>query len=284
MIIFATEFTNLFYDSYKMRTKVLLMACMSMALFGCNALGADFRAVYHFEYTKDSIHSVKGEDILYLEISDNSSLCFSYHTYYTDSLHATPDGDAVWRKLFSAALAKEGINATSFPHKCSKFLVTKYPASDTIRVKDVIDQDIYEYDAFKSEFSWQLCDSAKQINGFEAYKATCRYHGREWTVWFSPDIPVSDGPWVFCGLPGLILETQDKDHLFFFRLTGLTSNPSPKKDWLGKGKRTDRISFLRKRHHYLKNLTRIFNAEMGINVPEGKDTRYLDGLEPDFKQ
>lgn len=267
-----------------MRNKVVWCIVIGALLFTGNAVGADFRAVYHFEYTKDSIHSVREKDILYLEIAEDSSLCFSYHTYYSDSLSSTPDGRAVWRKLFSAALAKEGTQATSFPYKRSKFLITKYPLSDTLRIKDVIDRDIYEYDAFKSEFSWQLCDSVKQINGFEAYKATCSYHGREWTVWFSPDIPFNDGPWVFCGLPGLILEAYDKDHLFSFQLIGLASNPTPKKDWQGKGKKTDRITFLRKRHQYLKNLDLIFSAETGIDVPHSEDTRYLDGLEPDFKR
>lgn len=268
-----------------MRLRIVLIMWIGMALFSCNVVGTNYRAVYDFEYTKDSINSIKGEDILYLEISKNSSFCFSYYTYYTDSLKNTPNGWAVWRKLFSAALAKEGTNATSFPHKRSTFLVTKRYASDTLYIKDVIDQDIYEYDTFKSEFHWQLCDSTKNINGFEAYKATCCYHGREWAVWFSPDIPFSDGPWVFCGLPGLILEAHDKDHLFSFRLKGLFSNSALKKDWLDEGKKTDRISFLRKDYQYRKNLTRIFNAEMGANVPENKnDTRYLDGLEPDFKQ
>ena len=164
-------------------------------------------------------------------------------------------------------------------------MVTKRYVSDTIYIKDVIDQDIYEYNAFKSEFHWQLCDSTKTVSGFKAYKATCSYHGREWTVWYSPDVPFSDGPWVFCGLPGLILKAQDEDHLFSFRLIGLMSNQELKKDWLDKGKKTDRISFLRKDYKYRKNLTRIFNAEMGTNVPENdNDTRYLDGLEPDFKQ
>ena len=84
----------------------------------------------------------------------------------------------------------------------------------------------------------------------------------QWTVWFSSDIPFSDGPWVFCGLPGLILEAQDKDNLFSFRLVGLMSNQEPKKDWLGSGKKTDRISFLKKKYKYLENLTSIFNAKL----------------------
>ncbi len=267
-----------------MKSRILWLLWMGMAFIGGTAAAADFRAVYAFEYTKDSIRSIKGEDILNLELCDGHSFCFSQYTWETDSLHATPGGDAVWRKLFTAALAKEGTNAISFPHKRSTFLITKYPASDTIHIKDVIDGDVYEYDTFKSEFHWQLCDSTKTVSGFEAYQATCTYHGREWTVWFSPDIPISDGPWVFCGLPGLILEVYDKDQLFSFRLIGLASNPAPIKDWLGKGKRTDRITFLRKKHQYVKNLPRISNAIIGTNAPEGKDTRYLDGLEPDFKR
>ena len=267
-----------------MRSKFLLLIVTSLALFSCNALGADFRAIYNFEYTKDSIRSIKGEDILNLELCDGHSFCFSQYTWETDSLHATPGGDAVWRKLLTAALEKEGSTTTAFPHKRSTFLITKHYTSDTIHVKDVIDGEIYEYDTFKSEFSWQLCDSTKRIKGFEAYMATCHYHGREWTVWFTPDIPFSDGPWMFCGLPGLVLEAYDKDYLFSFRLVGLVANHKPQKDWLGKGKKTDRISFLKKDYQYLKNLPRISNAIIGTNVPESEDTRYLDGLEPDFKR
>lgn len=261
------------------------MVIICLIAIGLSSKSPDkaYRAIYDFEYTKDSINSTKGKDVLYLEMFGNSSFCFSYYTYYTDSLKNTPNGREIWGKLFSAAIAKDGSNATSFPHKRSTFMVTKCYASDTIRIKDVIDNDIYEYDTSKGEFHWQLCDSTKIISGFETYKATCCYHGREWTVWYSPDVPFGDGPWVFCGLPGLILEAQDENHLFSFSLVGLMSNQEPKKDWLDKGEKTDRISFLKRKYKYRKNLKLIFNAEMGTNIPEGDDTRYLDGLEPDFK-
>lgn len=145
-----------------MRAKILLITLMSMAFFTQNANGADYRAIYDFEYTKDSINSIIEKDILYLEISKNSSFCFSYYTYYSDSLTNTPNGWAVWRKLFSAAIAKDGTNATSFPYKRSTFMVTKRYTSDTLCIKDMIDNDVYEYIASKNEFHWQLCDSTKQ--------------------------------------------------------------------------------------------------------------------------
>ena len=69
-----------------MRAKILLITLMSMAFFTQNANGADYRAIYDFEYTKDSINSIIEKDILYLEIAEKGSFCFSYHTYYSDSL------------------------------------------------------------------------------------------------------------------------------------------------------------------------------------------------------
>ena len=146
------------------RLKIFLIILMDIAFSSGNVTGANYRAVYDFEYTKDSINSIIEKDILYLEISKNSSFCFSYYTYYTDSLRNTPDGQAIWRKLFSAAIAKDGTNATSFPHKRSTFMVTKCYTSDTLCIKDMIDNDVYEYIASKNEFHWQLCDSTKTIN------------------------------------------------------------------------------------------------------------------------
>lgn len=260
----------------------LLSFMIIIALCRCSAICADFRAIYDFEYTKDSINSIKGKDILYLEMSDRYSLCFSYYTYQTDSLHKEPNGREVWRKLFSAAIAKDGVNATFFPHKRSKFIISKNYYSDTIFVKDYIDNDVYKYNSYRKEFDWQICDSTKTVLGYQSYMATCNYHGREWVVWFTPDIPISDGPWAFCGLPGLILNAQDKDGLFSFSIIGLAANQDPKTDWIGEGKETDRITFLKKKYQFLRKSREILNAELGTNVRYSKDTRYFDGLEPDF--
>lgn len=59
--------------------------------------------------------------------------------------------------------------------------------------------------------SWQLVpDSSKVICGYECLKAVCHYRGRQWTAWYSPEIPIHDGPWKLWGLPGLILEAHDE--------------------------------------------------------------------------
>ena len=52
-----------------MRLKIVLIMWIGMALLSCNVMGTNYRAVYDFEYTKDSINSILEKDILYLEIS-----------------------------------------------------------------------------------------------------------------------------------------------------------------------------------------------------------------------
>lgn len=74
---------------------------------------------------------------------------------------------------------------------------------------------------------WEIGDSSKTILGYDCVQATARYRGREWTAWFAPDIPVQDGPWKLCGLPGLILEASDSRHEFHFIANGLRQSSLP---------------------------------------------------------
>ncbi len=61
-----------------------------------------------------------------------------------------------------------------------------------------------------NHLDWNITAETKKIGSFIANKATTNYHGRDYTVWFVPEIPVPYGPWKFNGLPGLIVEAYDK--------------------------------------------------------------------------
>ncbi|MFM6947451.1 MAG: GLPGLI family protein [Aquirufa sp.] len=49
--------------------------------------------------------------------------------------------------------------------------------------------------------------------------AKCRFRERNYTALYCPDIPISDGPFKFNGLPGLILKITSDDNMFSFLAT-----------------------------------------------------------------
>lgn len=69
--------------------------------------------------------------------------------------------------------------------------------------------------------NWEIEEDTATIAGYRCQKANCTFRGREYTAWFSMDIPISNGPWKFGGLPGLILKVYDKDLLFVFECIGV---------------------------------------------------------------
>jgi GLPGLI family protein len=56
-------------------------------------------------------------------------------------------------------------------------------------------------------FSWSLSNEEQEINGYKCKKATAG----QTTAWYCPEIPVNDGPYIFWGLPGLIIKLQHQN-------------------------------------------------------------------------
>ena len=67
------------------------------------------------------------------------------------------------------------------------------------------------------DFCWNIQTDHKKIIGHTCYKAIGTYQGREITAWFTPDIPISNGPLEYGGLPGLILELEIWDNPSIFK-------------------------------------------------------------------
>lgn len=70
-------------------------------------------------------------------------------------------------------------------------------------------------------FNWAIDTGTAVINGYNCVSATTSFKGRNYKAWFAPDIPIADGPWKFCGLPGLILKITDSKNEVRFELSSL---------------------------------------------------------------
>jgi GLPGLI family protein len=76
------------------------------------------------------------------------------------------------------------------------------------------------YDSLNS-IKWQMVKNATTTKylGRNVKMAKCRFRERNYTALYCPDIPISDGPFKFNGLPGLILKISSDDHFISFNAT-----------------------------------------------------------------
>jgi GLPGLI family protein len=75
------------------------------------------------------------------------------------------------------------------------------------------------------KFQWDLGTVQDTLLGLNCYTAQTVYGGRVYTAWFAPSIPIPDGPYVFGGLPGLIVQIRDERGWFTFRLKEVSASP-----------------------------------------------------------
>ncbi|WP_265428438.1 GLPGLI family protein [Chryseobacterium sp. YIM B08800] len=66
--------------------------------------------------------------------------------------------------------------------------------------------------------NWNITSEQKLIGKYRSQKAETHYGGRNWIAWFTTELPFADGPYIFSGLPGLIVSIQDSNNEYSFNL------------------------------------------------------------------
>ncbi len=145
---------------------------------------------------------------------------------FVDSMRSTPDGLRKYGEMAKAYLVAGDIS--SLPKKDVYLYVFKDIADSTVTVYDGIEQ-ISDYRFCSREplemQQWEIePDSIKTVMGYDCVLATTNWRGRTWKAWFAPELPVTDGPWKLCGLPGLILDAEDSTGQHRFLATGLENS------------------------------------------------------------
>lgn len=157
----------------------------------------------------------------YILLANSSqSKFYSPRTEQIDSLCSTPDGEAKFKEMQRAA-ALAG-NFDDIPRRDGSMYVVKSTDANVMKVCDTAGMEQYVVEEPIENIDWTIVeDSVKKVLGYDCIMATADYHGRKWTAWFTPEIPLQAGPWKLAGLPGLILEADADNGVYSFVATGI---------------------------------------------------------------
>lgn len=179
---------------------------------------------YDMDFVKDvkEVPYIYTHDRMLLQIGEKTTAFFSYDTYLTDSTNME-----VMKRNGANFVGEGGV---------SWRLHKNYPKDKSYTYLDRIGQERYACTETVEEPSWQLvADSATTIKEHPCLLATTFYRGRKWYAWYAEDIPMGEGPWKLCGLPGLVLRAYDAENQYRFELSGIRkARPNESITYIGK--------------------------------------------------
>lgn len=160
------------------------------------------------------------EDEAILDIGSKVS-----HFYSRNSVAREQIRDSVLAAGGSYSDVMNALGRSVYPQTRMKYQVWKnLPSPGMLTFTDELLKK-FRYTESLETPQWTLAGKDSIIADYPCQQAETFYRGRHWTVWFTPDIPVSDGPWKLHGLPGLILQAEDSEHWFSFACIEIENAP-----------------------------------------------------------
>lgn len=250
---------------------------------------------YHETFVRGSDGIIKRDIPFILLANKEQSKFYNAKTEYMDSLESTPQGRAVRKQLLNDAIKRYSETMDESAMKSVVYQTFLYIFRSTP------DNQMTVYDKAGSlehgfyteplgEIEWEISDSTKTVLGYDCVMATANYHGRDWTAWFAPDIPLQEGPWKLTGLPGLILEASESTGQHSFIATGLEASNQeivpiyPYRQY----DKMSRIEMLRQLRNYRDHHNAIDGADTGIQFGTDhiltEEEAKIDFLETDYHE
>ena len=262
------------------------MAMASIAFGQSPAIEISYRYSHPVQTMRSAEPDITNQYIL---ITDgNKSKFYSPKTEYIDSIESTTEGFEAFNTFKRICYEKK--QSDKIPRVDGSFYITKSKKDNKILTYDIASATKFKWEEPMPRIEWLPTDSSTNVIGYECFMATGEYHGRKWTAWFAPEIPVSDGPWKLCGLPGIILKAECDGGQYSFIADGIQQKQYP--EYLIYGKENwepiKREEFWQLRRNCLDNPTRNTGSTGNVIVYNGINyTKYIpreivDYIETDY--
>lgn len=169
------------------------------------------RVIYEFTHINDTLQPDKPhKEEMVLYIGQHATL---YDTYSLERVNQQVKSQ-MEDPAFDGNLTIRGSRNTT---KESYYI---QPGERHIKQLYSLAGETYLIDEDYPSIDWRIADETKEVGGYIVQKATGRFKGRDYTAWFTTELPFQAGPWKLQGLPGLVLEASDHRGEVFFRYAG----------------------------------------------------------------
>jgi len=173
-----------------------------LILFSANIFSQTHRFIYDFKYKMDTLDTEYDKQEMALDINPDEVKFYEYQFAVNDSLSKLPQHQYSQYTSQSQQTLKRKINTNNNLNYVQIMMMPYY----------------YVYES-NDPIKWKIENETKTLGSYKIQKATTYFGGRNWTAWFTPDIPISEGPYKFRGLPGLILAVEDSQQHFTYQLS-----------------------------------------------------------------
>jgi GLPGLI family protein len=116
------------------------------------------------------------------------------------------------------------VNNMPFRDKETETIVLNFE-TNKYKIFDRISRSPHYFEDSLVNPNWELWSDTIIILNELCQKATAFYKGRNIIAWFAKNIPLQQGPWLYNGLPGLIMKVEDTRNQFAFVCRELIAKP-----------------------------------------------------------
>ncbi len=197
--------------------KYLLIICLILSnILLCQELEySNIKCNYHTTFLIDTTDiSTKKEEMTGLWIGKNSSVFRSDQKAIYDSLAKKSTKES----FSNPVKGKIILDFSRIPK--AYFIPEVFKFGEKTEIFDKILGTYYKYEN-EEKINWKILNETKTISTYKCRKAVGKYRNKNITAWYTEEIPISEGPYTFKGLPGLVIEAYDDKDYFHFTLVKL---------------------------------------------------------------
>ncbi len=201
-----------------------------------------------------------------LQIGSRLSKFMDEDTYHSDSI-----GLALGNKLYP----REKLHTIIYNIPKGLFayqrwvLFDNHPEGKVTITESIAGMEHYLSEEERTIPRWTFVpDSTRSIMGKDCQLATTELHGRRWSVWFAPSMPMPHGPWLLRGLPGLVVEAYDSEREHEFLLVEVLKRPSAiglRRSQYFKGSRQEIMKHVKRYYDNRAAYIQRIQQEAGVN-------------------